>query len=285
MITAIVLSEDGAARVHLLLESLYANSGNIFDINVLYKFSDNNFFEGYSIAADHFYRKHKHGHEFPVRWHERRHSSVAKDILSVVEGSRGLVCIFNDENILIKRPPCYNKIRRLFDNHNPLCLSLRLGNNTVIQNPYERSSYFAEIPKEGEFVLDEFLLWDSSKITPYTNFGIPFSTNGHIYRLDNLKEIMRASSESKIDALEEEIQPIIYQGAWEKFPRLMACPEYSVVIHNSSEKISDSYRDSSLGIEKADINTRYLNGHSIDLDYFSFKHISKPYEDFVLRFN
>ena len=65
----------------------------------------------------------------------------------------------------------------------------------------------------------------------------------------------------------------------------MACPEYSVVIHNSSEKISDSYRDSSLGIEKADINTRYLNGHSIDLDYFSFKHISKPYEDFVLRFN
>jgi hypothetical protein len=283
LITAIVISDDGAARVHLLLESLNVNSNNLFDITVLYKYSSENFFEGYSKAADYFYKKHKYGHAFPIKWVERTQSEISKDMIPCLETSRDLACLFNDENILFRRPPCYQSISRLFNEYNPLCLSLRLGNNTVIQNPYDRENYFAEIPANGEFVLDEFLIWDSSKITPYTNFAIPFSTNGHIYKKCNLKEIVELSSESESSKLEEELQPIIYQELYEKFPRLMASPEYSVVIHNSSKKISDTSRVD-LGLRKEDINTRYLNGKKIDLDYFSFDAISKPYEDFVLRF-
>ena len=153
----------------------------------------------------------------------------------------------------------------------------------MIQNPYERENYFAEIPTEGEFVLDEFLIWDTSKVTPYTNFAIPFSTNGHVYKKCDLKEIIKRSSESKSHKLEEELQPIIYQELYEKLPRRMACPEYSVVIHNSSKKISDAVSNN-FGVEKKGINTRYLRGKRVDLDYFSFEGISKPYEDFVLRF-
>jgi len=283
LITAIVISNDGAARVHLLLESLNVNSSNLFDITILYKYSSEKFFEGYSKAADYFYKKHKHGHSFPIKWVERTQSEISKDMIPRLEVSRDLVCLFNDENILFRRPPCYQSISKLFNDYDPLCLSLRLGNNTVIQNPYERANYFAEIPTEGEFVLDEFLVWDSSKITPYTNFAIPFSTNGHIYKKRNLKEIIKRSSESEGYKLEEELQPIIYRELYEKFSRTMACPEYSVVIHNSSKKISDANRGN-LGLEKEDINTRYLNDKKVDLSYFSFDGISKPYEDFVLRF-
>jgi len=178
LITSIILSDDSAARVHLLLESLFVNSGNLFDVTVLYKYSDENFFEGYSKAAEYFYSKNKYGHRFPVKWIEREHLEISEDLVSCLKDSRDIVCLFNDENILFRRPPCYQSIKKLFDDYDPLSLSLRLGNNTVIQNPYETNNYFAEIPSEGEFVLDEFLIWDSSKITPYTNFAIPFSIIG-----------------------------------------------------------------------------------------------------------
>ena len=177
MITAIVLSQDNAARLHLLLESLHRNSKNLFDITVLYKASSNDFLTGYKIAASRFNGKNRHGHIFPIRWVEMSDTSISENITTLSEESRGFVCLFNDENIVFKTPPSYAKIKNLFDKHDPLALSLRLGNNTIIQNPYSRDRYFAEIPSEGEFVLDEFLLWNASQITPYTNFGIPFSIN------------------------------------------------------------------------------------------------------------
>jgi len=283
LITAIVLSDDSAARTHLLLESLLANSGNLFDVTVLYKYSDENFFEGYSKAAEHFYSKNKYGHAFPIKWMEREHLEISKDLSFCLKSSRDIVCLFNDENILFTRPPSYQSIKTLFNDFDLLSLSLRLGNNTVIQNPYESNNYFAELPSEGEFVLDEFLVWDSSKVTPYTNFAIPFSTNGHCYKRSTLDKIMTHSSESRIDALEEELQPLIYEELYKNLSRMMACPEFSVVIHNSSKKISEAVR-TGLGMEKVDINLRYLEGKRIDLDYFSFSSISKPYEDFVIRF-
>ena len=102
LITAIVLSDDSAARTHLLLESLLTNSGNLFDITVLYKYSDENFFEGYSKAAEYFYSKNKYGHGFPIKWTERKHLEISRDLIPLLKDSRDIVCLFNDENILFK---------------------------------------------------------------------------------------------------------------------------------------------------------------------------------------
>lgn len=284
MITAIILSEDNAVRLHLLLESLHLNGGNLFDITVLYRASSNEFFEGYKKAAIHFNSKNQYSHTFPVRWIEMEHASIAKNMLSLLSSSRDLVCIFNDENILFKSPSSFTTIKTLFDEHNPLALSLRLGNNTVIQNPYDSGDYFSEIPSEGEFVLDQFLVWDAAAITPYTNFGIPFSINGHVYKNTSLTKILDESSSSNIDDLESEIQPVFYRGLYHGLSTTLACPEFSVVIHNSSQKITDTDHRS-LGIEPEDLNERYLQSQTIDLDYIPFEHISMPFEHFILRFH
>ena len=37
MITAIILSKDKASQLHLLIESLQKNGGNLFDIRVIYE--------------------------------------------------------------------------------------------------------------------------------------------------------------------------------------------------------------------------------------------------------
>ena len=284
MITAIVLSQDNAARLHLLLESLHRNSKNLFDITVLYKASSSDFLTGYKIAASRFNGKNRHGHIFPIRWVEMSDSSIAENITTLSEEARALVCLFNDENIMFNTPSSYAKIKNLFDKHDPLALSLRLGNNTIIQNPYSRDRYFAEIPSEGEFVLDQFLLWNASQITPYTNFGIPFSINGNIYRRESLLRIMRESSSFSIEDLESEIQPLFYSNHYSDLTSFLSCPEYSVVIHNSSGKIVDD-ESTNEGISSADLNDRYLRSKVIDLDYMSFEHISMPFENFALRFH
>ena len=283
MITAIVLSQDGAARLHLLLESLHRNSKNLFDITVLYKASSEDFLTGYKIAASRFNGKNRHGHIFRIRWVEMSNSPIPKNIIALSEEARELVCLFNDEDIVFDTPPSYAKIKNLFDKYDPLALSLRLGNNTIIQNPYSRDRYFAEIPNEGEFVLDQFLLWDASKITPYTNFGIPFSINGNIYKRESLLRIMRESVSFSIQDLESEIQPLFYSNHYPDLSSLLSCPEYSVAIHNSSGKIVDD-EATDKGISLADLNDRYLQSKTIDLDYMSFEHISMPFENFALRF-
>ena len=282
MITAIVLSQDNAARLHLLLESLHSNSKNLFDITVLFRASSDDFLTGYKKAASHFNSENQHGHIFPVRWLEMSETSISDNVSALLGDARGLVCLFNDENILFKSPPSYSDIKSLFDKHDPLALSLRLGNNTIIQNPYTRDRYFAEIPSEGEFVLEQFLFWDASKITPYTNFGIPFSINGNIYKRESLIEIMKDSSVSSIDGLESEIQPLFYGNSYPSLPTSLSCPEYSVVIHNSSQKVVDA-EPTDLGIALSDLNDRYLQSKTIDLNYMSFEHISMPFEHFALR--
>ena len=284
MITTIILSENNAVRLHLLLESLHLNGGNLFDITVLYRASSEKFFTGYEKAATHFNLKNQYEHTFPTRLVEMSDSPVAKNILSHLDKARELVCIFNDENILFKSPPSYGSIKTLFDEHDPLTLSLRLGNNTIIQNPYSRDRYFAEIPSEGDFVLDQFLVWNAAEITPYTNFGIPFSINGHIYKNDNLSKILDQSTSSSLEELESEVQPLFYQGSSSDLPTKMSCLEYSAVIHNSSQKISDD-SGNNLGISLEDLNERYLQSQTIDLDYIPFEHISMPFEHFVLRFH
>jgi len=284
MITTLILSENNAVRLHLLLESLHLNSGNLFDITVLYRASSEKFFAGYEKAATYFNLKNQYEHIFPTRWIEMSDPSVAKNMLSCLKEARELVCIFNDENILFKNPPSYDSIKTLFDEHNPLALSLRLGNNTIIQNPYNRDRYFAEIPSEGDFVLDQFLVWDAAKITPYTNFGIPFSINGHVYKNEHLAKILDQSTSSNLEELESEVQPLFYQGSSSGLSTKMSCLEYSAVIHNSSQKISDE-SDNNLGISLEDLNERYLQSQTIDLDYIPFEHISMPFEHFVLRFH
>ena len=285
MISTIIFSKDKPAKLHLLLETLYRNGKNLFDTTVLYECSSVDFRKGYIIAQRAFYEKHRYSHQFPIRWAEREKINLSEDLRGYLEQARPLVCLFNDENILFDNDLSYDQIYNLFYKYNPCSLSLRIGNNTVIQNPYERSDYFANIPEQGEFVLDKFLLWDATLIEPYTNFAIPFSTNGHIYNSNVLRDVLSELSVYGKEDFEPVLQKVLYNGGFSnKAPYLMACPEYSMVINNRITRLHD--RDGEdLGINDVDLNQRYLMGKTIDYDGFNFKHISRPFEEFIAKFH
>lgn len=285
MISTIIVSNNKPPQLRLLLDSLQINGGNLFDITVLYDYTDDLFLQGYVKTQNHFFYKHFYDVNFPIKWKARRSSNLSLDIAKCLSNSRDLVCIFNDEDILFNRVAPYRLIRRLFNEYSLSTLSLRLGNNTVIQNPYERESYFASIPKEGEFVFDKFLVWDASTIDSYTNFAMPFSSNGHIYHKDVILNVLQQVPIENVEDFEKVMQDKLYSGGFDgKVPPLMACPEYSVVIHNALMKLTET-EESRLDISLESVNARYLKNNIIDYFSFDFSSISKPYEEFLVKFH
>ena len=284
MITAIILSKDKAPQLHLLLESLQRNSGNLFEIKVIYEATNQVFEEGYEKTKEEFFHKDRYGLNFPIRWFQRRNENLSLDMLDALSPSRDLTCVFNDENIMFDVPSSYKKIMELFRTNAISSLSLRLGNNTVIQNPYDPNNYFINKPQDGKFILDRFMVWDASLIKPFTNFAMPFSSNGHVYTTKLIHFILSRTSVENIDDFEKNLQDNLYMGVFGGFiPPEMSCLEYSAVIRNSPKRVSDE-TPSEFGTSEFGLNDRYLSGSRIDYDFFDFKHISKPYEEFITRF-
>tara|TARA_R110002020_G_scaffold450480_2_gene664117 strand:- start:590 stop:1471 length:882 start_codon:yes stop_codon:yes gene_type:complete len=283
MITAIILSKDKASQLHLLLESLQKNSGNLFDIKVIYESTNQVFEDGYAKTKEEFFHKDRYGLNFPIRWFQRKHKNLSLDILQNLN-KRDLTCVFNDENIMFDTPASYKEIMELFRTNAISSLSLRLGNNTVIQNPYDPNNYFIDKPEDGRFALNRFMMWDASLVKPFTNFAMPFSSNGHIYTTKLIHFILSKTKVESVDDFEKNLQDNLYMGAFGGFiPPEMACLEYSVVIRNSPKRISDE-TSSDFGTSDFGLNDRYLSASKIDYDFFDFKHISKPYEEFITRF-
>tara|TARA_R110002110_G_scaffold201091_4_gene411974 strand:+ start:3830 stop:4714 length:885 start_codon:yes stop_codon:yes gene_type:complete len=284
MITAIILSKDKASQLHLLLESLQKNSGNLFEIKVIYEATNQMFEDGYNKTKEEFFHKDRYGLNFPIKWFKRKHENLSLDILENLSFNRDLTCVFNDENIMFGRPPSYKNIVELFRTNAIAALSLRLGNNTVIQNPYDSNNYFINKPEDGKFTLDNFMVWDASLVKPFTNFAMPFSDNGHVYTTKLIDFILTRTSINNAESFEKNLQDNLYMGAFSGFiPPEMSCLEYSVVIRNSPKKISDE-KPSDFGTSDFGLNDRYLSDSRIDYDFFDFKHISKPYEEFITRF-
>lgn len=285
MISTVILSKNRPPQLRLLLDSLQINGGNLFDITVLYEYTDDLFLEGYVKTQNHFYRKHYYNVNFPIKWKARQSANLNTDIVGCLSNGRNLSCIFNDENILFNRVAPYRLVKDLFKQYALSALSLRLGNNTVIQNPYDIENYFAPLPEGGDFALDKFLVWDATTIENYTNFAMPFSTNGHVYRKDVLLNALGRVSVQSTEDFETVMQEALYNGVFGgQVPPLMSCPEYSMVIHNDLAKLTET-EESNLDISPESVNARYLKGNVIDYYSFDFSSISKPYEDFITRFH
>ena len=283
MISALILSKDRPCQLHLLLESIQRNTSNLFDITVVYEADGEEMEKGYDFTKRYFHFKDKLGHAFPIKWKKRQSEDMTLEILAFLHLGRGLSCLLNDSNVFIDRLPSYKNIARLFETHPLSTLSLRLGNNTIIQNPSGPDGYFIDKPQEGDFLYDKYMVWDPTKIEPYTNFAIPFSINGHIYNTSFLSRSILGVKIKDFQDFETLMQKGLYNGSIKNVPRLMASLEYSTVIHNSNKKVSDDQR-SGLGISLEDINERYLAGMMIDYEHFDFTHVSKPFQDFILKF-
>ena len=111
---------------------------------------------------------------------------------------------------------------------------------------------------------------------------MPFSLNGHIYKKDVIEGALSRSKIVDEEDFELVLQTNLYAGMLNDMPLHMSCPEYSVVVSNSCDKISDktNFDTTDLGI-----NHRYVEGLTIQYNKYNFKHVSKPYTNFTTHFS
>lgn len=286
MIEAIILSRDKACQLDLLLTSIQRNSKNLFSLKVIYEASNKSFEQGYNKLKEKFYYKDRYGLNFPIKWHERSSKNLSLDIVNVLNRGSDLTCVFNDENILFSATPSYKKIINFFRKEPVAALSLRIGDNTVIQNPYSVDKYFIDKPEDFSLIHETFVAWNASSLEPFTNFSMPFSHNGHIYTTKLIEHILKQTEIDSIDNFETLLQKDLYSGQFEGLiPPYISCLQSSALVTNSAIKISDDEEfEQKFDTSEFSINERYLKGYEIDYNFFDFSNISKPFQEHITRF-
>tara|TARA_R110002020_G_scaffold473660_1_gene703277 strand:+ start:130 stop:942 length:813 start_codon:yes stop_codon:yes gene_type:complete len=258
MITGIVFSKDRPAQLHACIESIQKNAAGIFNINVLYTASNEYFQHGYDMLMDE-----------PLGVRFIKESNFKKEMLGILDefNDEKLLCFFTDDSIVYRPAGSLDDFSEVFDVSEMLCCSLRLGQNTVIQNPYKDTR--SVIPSHSMSMKDKFLAWEWFRIPSSSNFGYPFSVDGHIYRKIDMIDIFRSYGYDTPNSFEGR-----FPVGSKLFP-LMCCFEKSVLVNTPINIVGSSQNKSgeNFGISLEDFNKQYLDGKRINIEKMDFENI------------
>lgn len=270
MISTIIFSKNRACQLDLLLRSIFQNLPIFDQIRILYTYTNKEFCDGYQKVIEKFSQ---------CLWFDQ--TEFEFDVKFLLSKSSNCVCFFVDDDIVYRKPKLDEDIieKILLSNEGAACFSLRLGVNTTIQDPYTAQPVIP-MPNLYQFKHDDceaFLGWVWSQL-PMNNFGYPFSVDGHIYNTEML-----------IPMLDYEFDnPNALEGRFDrnKLPKKMFSLYESCVVNNplnivgSSENKAGVYYNHSL----ESLNTSYLKGKIIDLDFLSNNKIVGCHQEMEIRY-
>jgi len=285
MITCIIFSKDRACQLDLLLRSIYSNLKSERELIVVYKASNDRF----QAAYDKLQSEHP-------RVELIQESLFKTDLIGVVNRSQKYICLFTDDTILYKESVLEEEeINTLFMKYHVTCISLRLGKNTIIQDPYQGQHADMPIMPVG---FKDFMVWDTNDIKNYSerregnnmlreyrscNFTMMVSLDGHIYERKLLRSILPYL---------EYYNPNTLETAMAKSPitcypsRKMACFNQSRLVNNPINIVQETYSNrsgESFGFTVADLNEEYLNGYVIDIDDIDFSNIEGCHQEMEIK--
>ena len=276
MISAIIFSRDRANQLSLLLSSIDKNGSDLFDITVIYNASSDAFQDGYNILEDQ--------HEEIVWIKQQSPPSDFREItLQAIKNSGEYICFFVDDNILYRKVATtfesIDTMFRYFDTQEKqlLCLSLRLGSNTSVQNEYKNK--VCPFPQELVAVDDLYAVWDWTMLPEHTNFAYPFSLDGHIYRKDQVLEMVTYDFDTP-NGLEG-------SGKFDvSLPNLMACFDDSALVNSPINIVGSSKNEAGnkYGMSLEELNDLFLSGHAIDLDSMDFSEVRGCHQEIRYQF-
>jgi hypothetical protein len=276
MISAIIFSRDRANQLSLLLSSIDKNGSDLFDATVIYSASSDAFQDGYNILEDKYEK---------IVWIKQKSppSDFREITLQAVKNSGEYVCFFVDDNILYRKVETtfgsIDAMFKYFDTQKKqlLCLSLRLGSNTSVQNEYKNK--MCPFPQELIAVDNLYALWDWTLLPKHTNFAYPFSVDGHIYKRDQVLDMITYDFDT----------PNGLEGSGEfdvTLPSLMACFDESALVNSPVNIVGSSANEAGnkYGIALEELNDLFLSGHAIDLDSMDFSDVRGCHQEIQYQF-
>jgi len=151
MITTLIFSKNRACQLDLLIRSLNKHAAGKMQLKVLYTFSEPDFGAGYEMLVK----------KFPEVNFIKQSSSFKRDVLEIISGANKYVGLFTDDDIMFGDFDVgLDELDEMFKAVEPISLSLRLGRNTIIQDPYR--DILVRMPRFDNH--GRFLIWDSKNV-------------------------------------------------------------------------------------------------------------------------
>ena len=239
----ILFSKDRPAQLDLLLRSMkkYFMEFSSFQIKILYKFSNENFYNGY--------KKLQSLHpDINIIW--KSEDKFQSDLISLIDTKEKYTVFFVDD-IIFKEPFSITDERfKYFESHGDiLCLSLRL-------HPRLTYCYAAKIPMTPPvFNENNVFSWKGQS----GDYGYPMSLDGHIFKT---RDIIYYISFLKYDG-PNSLESLM---ASQSLPQpKMICYDKSIIINNPANKVQNWNQNYHGAITAEYLNEQFLLDKIIDI--------------------
>jgi len=289
-LSIVIFSKDRAAQLDLCLKSIHKNLSTLsedWNIYVIYASSSTEFEDGYKELIEEYYSKPNPIYFFS----EHKYNGFKKTLEYCMKHWEDYVLFFTDDDIVYKNfEHTFGLIDAKFKNHEELLtLSLRLGTNTFVQDQYQNTMCFVpdEIMKQEKTIRT----WDwkeESANYGATNFGYPFSVDGHIYKSKDAKWIIdNTPGYHNPNTLEGKVHRVHIMDSdyAENLSGQMSCFKKSYVINTPINRVQETFTNAAgkfFGNSAEDLNKRFLNGERLTLEGMDFSTIIGVHQELKL---
>ena len=254
MINSVIFSFDRSCQLQLLIDSIERNAKDVFNINVLYKYSNEDFKKGYEILKERFPK---------VNWVEEEKGKFKEQTLKLMETDLEFSCFFVDDDILFNIFEGDEVCNVLRENNEILCFSPRQGLNT--NKCYTLKSDNIILPDKED---NKFIYWDWSK--RYADCGYAFFLDGGVYTTREIKKLVKAVGFNNPNTLEGGLNVLFA----EDYPKkIMFAYKQSILVGVPINIVNTTHpnrQGEQFGMSTKDLNNRFLNGEIIDYDKIDF---------------
>lgn len=266
MFNSLIFTKNRASQLKLLLESIKKNADGIFNINVLYKHTTDEFKKGYD--------KLREENILPnITWIEE--TSFKEQVVKFLDSDYEFSLFFTDDDI-IYRPVDKDEIVKAFEDDDLLTFSLRLGTN--IKVCYMLNADSVLIPLETK---EKTVVWDWTK--HYGDEGYPISVDGHLFRTEDILGFSKNINYNNPNSYEAALQ------IFDNFPKFkMAAFLNSCLVNTPVNMVQNVFENNrqgdKYGITAEELNTKYLNNEIIDFEKLDFSNIIGAHQEIPFIF-
>lgn len=241
----VIWSKDRACQLHLLLESMERLCSSKFDIEVIYKASNESFNDAYQKVNSIFGK---------VTF--TKEGAFHKDTVAALNTDHQNIAFSTDDTVCFRTFSLHGLSLNEGD-----VFSLRLGLNTIVQDPY-RGLVQTPLNRYSRGILDGIptISWSPLDYHPSSNYGYPGGLDLHVFNRKKIQDILGGRTFKNTNELEA-----ILVGARLHFSSIKSFKE-SVAVNIPCNNMSGITRSGeTFGYSIEYLNSLYLDGFKIDL--------------------
>ena len=286
-LSIVIFSKDRAAQLDLCLKSIYKNLESLsqqWRIEVIYTASSEEFEKGYDSLK----------YDWDYSWlyfHQESVYGGFKQALETTTKEWGeYVLFFTDDDIVYRKfEHDFDFLSNAFEQNKELfCISLRLGTNTFVQDQHRNTMCL--IPDSVIMQEDTLRSWnwkDESMGCNETNFGYPFSVDGHLFKSKDASWIIANTDYYNPNTLEARAHRthVMDTEYAINISNDMACFKNSYVINTPINRVQETYTNSAgifFGSPQETLNEKFLQGKRLTLDGMDFSIIIGAHQELKL---